>query len=120
MEQSVQMKMFVTMFVMQIPVMLVCLAAFVVIPSAWKRAPRACLLALLGFGLAFVLCFAIPIGQTALQLWMRGVDAASRASLMTGLSVLWSVLRAVSYGLLLLAVFMATRACANSGMRNLA
>jgi hypothetical protein len=119
MEQSDQVKMFVSMFVMQIPVMLVCLAAFVVIPAAWTRAPRASLVALLGFGLAFVLCFAIPMGQTALQIWMRGGHAAEKVTVMTAVSVMWSVLRAVSYGLLLLAVFMASKECSNSRTRNL-
>jgi len=112
------MKMFVSMFVMQLPVMLVCLAAFVVIPAGWKRAPRASLLALLGFGLAFILCFAIPMGQTALQIWLRSGNAAEKASVMTAVSVAWSVLRAVSYGLLLLAVFMASREYANPQLRD--
>ena len=63
--------------------------------------------ALLGFGLAAVLSFAVPVAQTAVQDWVRhnGYTTFESASVMTGISIVWSVLRAVSYALLLIAVF---------------
>jgi hypothetical protein len=63
--------------------------------------------ALLGFGLAAILCFAVPVAQTAVQDWIRqsGHTTVESASVMAGISMVWSVLRAVSYALLLIAVF---------------
>jgi len=63
--------------------------------------------ALLGFGLAAVLCFAVPVAQTAVQDWVRhsGYTTSGSASVMAGISMVWSVLRAVTYAFLLIAVF---------------
>ena len=63
--------------------------------------------ALLGFGLAAVLCFAVPVVQTAVQEWVRhtGRTTVGSASVMAGISMVWSALRAVTYALLLIAVF---------------
>jgi hypothetical protein len=63
--------------------------------------------ALLGFGLATILCFAMPLAQVGLQKWMTqsGGTVAERAPVFAALGFLWSVLRAVTYALLLVAVF---------------
>src|SRR5262245_15035152 len=63
--------------------------------------------ALLGFGLAAVLCFAVPVAQTAVQDWVShgGHTMIENASVMAGISIVWSVLRAGTYALLLIAVF---------------
>jgi hypothetical protein len=63
--------------------------------------------ALLGFGLTTILCFAIPVAQAGVQEWMKqsGWPMAERTSVFAGLGFLWSVLRAVTYALLLVAVF---------------
>ena len=58
---------FLHSFLMQLPVLLMCLAAVAVVLGKWRQAPRASLWALLGFGLALILCFAIPIGQVAMR-----------------------------------------------------
>jgi hypothetical protein len=91
---------------MQLPILLVCLAAGVIILVKWKQASSGSLWALLGFGLALILCILIPVVQTSVQRWvMQSGDIAHRASVFTGLSFVWSVLRAVTYALLLVAVF---------------
>ena len=106
MNDSDQLKMFLSLFVMQLPILLVCLLAGVVVLIRWRQASSGSLWALLGFGLALVLCIAIPVVQTAVQHWVaQSGDIARRASVFTGLSVLWSVLRAATYALLLVAVF---------------
>lgn len=93
-------------FVMQLPVLIVCLAAAVVILTKWREASLGSLWALLGFGLALALCFAIPIGQTAVRHWVtQNGNPAQLGVAFTSLAVFWSVLRAISYGLLLVAVF---------------
>ena len=105
MNSTDQIKMLLSSFAMQLPVLLVCLVAGVVILARGKQGARGAVWALLGFGLALVLCILIPVVQTSVQSWvMQSGDIAHRASVFTVLSILWSVLRAISYALLLLAV----------------
>jgi hypothetical protein len=63
--------------------------------------------ALLGFGLTALICFALPVTQTAVQDWVRhsGYTISESALVMAGISMVWSVVRAVTYALLLIAVF---------------
>ncbi len=91
-------------FAIQLPILLVCLVAAVVVLTKWRQGLRASIWALLGFGLALFLCFAIPLAQSLAHYWamQRG---ASVSATFTGLAVLWSMLRAISYALLLVAVF---------------
>ena len=90
----------------QLPILLVCLLAGVVVLAKWRHGSRGSIWALFGFGLALFLCFAIPIAQPVVRSWvMQGGDAARLGATFTGLAVLWSVLRAITYGLLLVAVF---------------
>ncbi len=107
MNSTDQIKMLLSSFAMQIPILLVCLVAGVIILVRWKQTARGAVWALLGFGLAFILCILIPIVQTSVQSWVMqsgDIDFAHRASVLSGLSILWSVLRAISYALLLVAV----------------
>jgi hypothetical protein len=67
MNNTDQIKLLLSMFAIQLPTLLVCFVAGVVILGGSIRAPRArC-----GFGLAAVLCFAVPVAQTAVQGWVR-------------------------------------------------
>ena len=98
--------MLLSSFATQLPIFLVCLVAGVVILAKWKQASRGSIWALLGFGLALILCIVIPVVQTSVQLWvMRGFGVADRTAVFMGLSILWSVLRGITYALLLVAVF---------------
>jgi len=107
MNNTDQIKVFLSMFAIQLPTLLVCFVAGVVILGRWKQGSRGSMWALLGFGLAAFLCFAVPVAQTAMQEWVKhsGYKAFESASVMAGISIVWSVLRAVSYALLLIAVF---------------
>ena len=102
-----QIKMFVSALAIQLPTLLVCFVAGVVILGRWRQASKGAIWALLGFGLATVLCIAIPVAQAGVQEWVKQSrwTIADRASVFAGLGLLWSVLRAVSYALLLVAVF---------------
>jgi hypothetical protein len=103
-----QIKLLFSMFAIQLPTLLVCfVAGVVVILGRWKQGSKGSMWALLGFGLAAVLCFAVPVAQTAVQDWVRhsGRTTVESASVMAGISIVWSVLRAVTYALLLIAVF---------------
>jgi hypothetical protein len=105
-DTTVQLKMFLSTFVMQLPSLLVCLAAGVVLLVRWRQAPGASLWALLGFGLAALLGLIIPVVQSTVQYWLmnRG-DMARHAAIFGALAMVWSVLRALTYVLLLVAVF---------------
>jgi hypothetical protein len=107
MNNTDQIKLLLSMFAIQLPTLLVCFVAGIVILARWKEGSKGSMWALLGFGLAAVLCFAVPVSQSAAQDWVRhsGHTTVESASIMAGISIVWSVLRAVTYALLLTAVF---------------
>ena len=107
MNNTDQLKLLLSTFAIQLPTLLVCFVAGVVIFGKWKEGSKGSLWALLGFGLAAFLCFAVPVAQTAVQGWIShsGHTKIEGASVMAGISFVWSVLRAVSYALLFIAVF---------------
>ena len=107
MNNTDQIKLLISTFAIQLPTLLVCFVAGVVILGKWREGSKGSMWALFGFGLAAVLCFAIPVAQTAVQGWARqnGHTIIESASVMAGISIVWSVLRAVTYALLLIAVF---------------
>ena len=107
MNDTAQIKMLLSMFAIQLPTLFVCFVAGVVILGRWKQASNGALWALLGFGLATILCIAIPVAQVGVQEWVTqsGWTIAQRTSVFAGLGFLWSVLHAVTYALLLVAVF---------------
>jgi len=94
------------MFTIQLPTLLVCFMAIVVILGRSNESSGGSMWALLGFGLAAVLCFAVPVAQIVVQDWVSrsGHTTIEGASVMAGISMVWSVLRAVTYALLLMAV----------------
>ena len=106
MNNTDQIKLLLSMFAIQLPTLIVCFVAGVVILGRWKQGSKGSMWALLGFGLAAFLCFAVPVAQTAVQEWVRhsGYTTLESASVMAGISIVWSVLRAVTYALLLIAV----------------
>src|SRR3954469_19180918 len=65
-----QLQMFLSLLATSVPTIMVCLVAGVVIVARGRDMPEAAPYALLGFGLLFVLCFVIPLGQMMLQHWV--------------------------------------------------
>ena len=102
-----QIKLLLSMFAIQLPTLLVCFVAGVVILARWKQGSKGSMWALLGFGLTALICFAVPVTQAAVQDWIRhsGYTTSENASVMAGISIVWSILRAITYALLLIAVF---------------
>ena len=107
MNNTDQIKVLLSMFAIQLPTLLVCFMAIVVILGRSNESSGGSMWALLGFGLAAVLCFAVPVAQIVVQDWVShsGHTTIEGASVMAGISMVWSVLRAVTYALLLMAVF---------------
>ena len=107
MNNTDQIKLLLSMFAIQLPTLLVCFVALVVVLGRWTAGSKGSMWALLGFGLAAFLCFAVPVAQTAVQDWAShsGHTTTESASVMAAISMGWSVVRAVTYALLLIAVF---------------
>ena len=98
--------MFLTMFAAQVPILIVCIIACAVILLRWNEAAHGAFWALIGFGLSLLLCFAVPLTQVVVQQWMaQNGGTANRFWVFTCMGILWSILRAVSYACLLVAVF---------------
>lgn len=95
-----------SMFVTQLPILLVSLLGCVLVMARRNELSAAAPWVLMGFGLSVVLCVLIPMGQMLAQNWaMQGSGSITqRASVFTVLAFVWSLLRAASYGLLLMAI----------------
>ena len=95
-----------TMFAAQLPILLVSLAGCLMMIGRWNAGSGAAAWALAGFGLAVALCVFMPVGQMLVENWVvgSGQGMTQRAWAFTALGILWSVLRAVSYGCLLMAL----------------
>ena len=89
----------------QLPVLLVSLVGIMVALTSWRRAPAASLWTFLAFCLAFLLCILIPVSQQTMLRLMKesSLDARVRANITLG--VVWSIVRAISYILLLVGVY---------------
>jgi membrane-bound metal-dependent hydrolase YbcI (DUF457 family) len=97
------------MFLLQLPVLVACVAGLIVVVASWKKSPSASLWAVLGFALALALCFLVPLGQQILWRFMQDAEVVTRAKATSALGFLWSMLRAVTYVLLLIAVYTGRR-----------
>jgi hypothetical protein len=95
-----------TLLAGQLPILLVSLVGCLMMLGRWNEGSRVAGWALLGFGLSLVLCLLIPVMQTVVQSWavQSGNSMAERATVFTGLALVWSVLRAGTYALLLMAL----------------
>ncbi|WP_395748590.1 hypothetical protein [Prosthecobacter sp.] len=112
MNNTEQIKVILASLLSQLPILLVSLVALIMIFARSKELSKASMWALLGFGLTLLLCIVIPVVQNMVQRWAienRELTHDQRASIFTGISFLWSVLRAISYALLLVAVFAGRR-----------
>jgi hypothetical protein len=103
---NAQLTALISLFVAQLPVLIVSLLGCVVIVARKNELAGAASWALIGFGLSIALCILIPAGQAIVQKWVMegGTSLAQRASVLTVLGLVWSILRAVSYALLLMAI----------------
>ena len=104
---NAQLTVLVSMFVGQLPILIISLLGCVVIMARKNELGGGTTFwALMGFGLSIVLCVLIPLAQSFVQRWVLegGASVGQRASILSVLALVWSILRAVSYGLLLMAL----------------
>ena len=110
MEPTFQLKLFLTALAMNVPTLLVCFVAGVVILGRWREGANASFYAALGFGLVLVLCFAMPVAQTLIQQWVfANGQRATRMWAFTAFGIVGSVLHAIIYALLLAAIYAGRR-----------
>jgi hypothetical protein len=97
----------ISLFAGQLPILVVSLVGCLVMMGRWNDGSWAAGWALLGFGLSLALCVIMPVGQALVQRWVvgGGQSMMQRAWVFTALGLLWSVLRAASYALLLMALW---------------
>jgi hypothetical protein len=101
-----QLQIFLSLLSTSVPTILVCIVAGVVIVARRSDAPAAAPYALFAFGLLFVLCFVMPLGQTMLQHWVfEEGQRGSRMWAFTAFAFVNSALHAIIYACLLLAIF---------------
>lgn len=106
MNNADEIKTLLSTFAVYLPRVIICLVAVVVILTKWREARRGAFWALLGFGLALILCFVMPVGQTMIRHWVfQDSDQASRMWAFSAFGMIGSVLQAVTYLLLLVAIF---------------
>ena len=106
-----QIKIFLSMFSMQLPTMIVCLVACVLILTRWNEGSRGLLWALLGFGSVLVLCLVLPVVHTVVQSWaIQSGQIAGRIWVFTTVSIISSVLHAATYVFFLIAVLAGSSA----------
>ena len=103
---SAQLTTLLSLFAGQSPILIVSVLGCLIVGVRRSELSRAASWALMGFGLSVLLCVVIPVGQMLLQNWVmeNGQNMAQRASIFTILAIVWSLLRAASYALLLMAV----------------
>ncbi|MEY2498615.1 MAG: hypothetical protein QOD12_2171 [Verrucomicrobiota bacterium] len=93
----------------QLPVFLVCLVGVMVALISWRRSPAASLWTFLAFGLALLLCVLIPVSQQPMLRLMKESSLDARVNANIGLGVFWSIIRAITYILLLVGVYSGRR-----------
>jgi hypothetical protein len=101
-----QLKVFLSMFAVNLPTLLICVVACIMIVGRWRKGSAHLFWGILGFGLALILCFVIPAIQTLLQQWLiQSGGGMSRAWVFTAFGFVASILHAAIYGCLLAAIF---------------
>jgi hypothetical protein len=105
MNNADEIKTVLSTFAVYLPRVIICLVAVVVVLAKWREARGGALWALLGFGLALILCFVMPVGQNMIQHWVfQDADRANRMWAFSAFGMIGSVLQAVIYLLLLVAI----------------
>jgi len=101
---------FLSSMLMQLPLLIVFMVGLVLVLSRWKQSPRAYGLAIAGLVVGIAGSVMGPLGQAFITAYMMdGPSASSKASLFTANALVWSFVRACSYGLLIIALLAKQR-----------
>lgn len=98
-----------------VPAVLVCGAGVIIAIFKWRQAPSASLLCLLGSGLLLFLGIVMPIVYALIPRMMGSHDYSVTRVVYSSLNVLWGLLAAGAYALLILAVYAGRGNAAGAG-----
>jgi hypothetical protein len=102
---SIGLGIYLQMFLVSLPTLIVSLCACIVILIRWKKESPWQIWALLGFGLGLLISIAVPVTQAIAQSWVaQSGNIASHAWVFALLGGFWSILHACVYILLFVAV----------------
>jgi len=106
---------FLMQLLLQAPALLACVAGIVVALVFWQRCPRSAMFALTGMALLLVATLAQQfLSFYIITLVRQGHWGMQQIGWLVGVNtIIWSVIRAAAYGLLLTAVFMNRKAIGN-------
>ena len=96
---------FIGEFFIQLPLLLTFAIGAGMAVLKWGKAPKASLWTLLAFGLALLLCLIIPVGQRITARVFMSTSYDSQRVIFFIIGFFWSILRAIPYLLLLMAVY---------------
>jgi hypothetical protein len=103
---SIALRIYFQMFLIQLPILIVCLGACIVILCRWNKRSSWTLWALFGFGLGLIISIGAPFTQACAQSWVLQSGNIPRYTwVFPVLGGFWSVLHACVYILLFVAVF---------------
>ena len=101
-----QLKVFLSMFLVHLPILIVSLVAVGVILAKWRQASRGAAWGLAGFGLILLLSLVMPVVQSMIQRWVIGSGMhAARGWAFSVMGVVTTLLYAVADVCLLVAIF---------------
>ena len=98
----------------QLPVFLVSLVGIMVALISWRRAPAASLWTFLAFGLALLMCILVPVTQQTVLRTMKESSLDARVTANIVLGVVWAIVRASSYILLLIGVYAGRKSASSA------
>ena len=106
MNQIAVLPIFLSQAAYQLPMFAVCAVGGILLLTRRPQLGPGATWALLGVGLGLVLCVAMPIVQTAVQVWMMNTQHPPQqmGMIYPVLGIFWAVLRAASFGLVLAGV----------------
>lgn len=96
---------FIGEFFIQLPLLLTFAIGAVIAVLKWGTAPKASMWTLLAFGTALLLCLVIPVGQRISASIFMNAGYDFQRVMHFILAFFWSVLRALPYLFLLIAVY---------------
>jgi hypothetical protein len=91
--------------IFHLPIVMISLAAIVIALVKWRQAPSAALFCLLGFGIIFCLSTVMPMLQFFLIAGPGRSASGGVNAWVSAISVVWSLMAAVAYVLLAMAIF---------------
>jgi hypothetical protein len=112
-----RLKIFISVFPLYLPTIIVCIAALAVIFNRWRQAPEASRYALMGFGTTLLVSLLMPVVRALVQSWAldnAGEGRRTRMWVFTAFSFFSMIVQVVVYCFLLIAIYTGRRKSASA------